>query len=278
MPVSADGSAAPAAFPTRERGSARAVTDRRGRAAIRFDAVTVAYRGRPVLRDLTVDVGAGELVALVGPNGAGKSTLLRAAAGLVEPVAGRVELAGDPIRSLDRRTIARRLAVVPQQAVLPFSTSVEEVVGLGRLPHEDPFRGHRPADRAAVAEAIERVGVGHLLGRDARELSQGERQLVLLAMAVAQAAPILVLDEPTVHLDLRHQVDVMELVADLNAREGTTVVAVLHDLGLAAHFFPRLLLLDRGRLVADGSPAEVLAPAQIREVFGVDPAVVRLGA
>jgi iron complex transport system ATP-binding protein len=258
-------------------GSSHPIVAAGRRAAIRFDGVTVAYRGRPVLRDLTVEIGGGELVALVGPNGAGKSTLLRAAAGLVEPVAGQVELAGDRIGSLDRRTVARRLAVVPQQAILPFATSVEEVVGLGRLPHEDPFRGHRPADRAAVAEAIERVGVGHLLGRDARELSQGERQLVLLAMAVAQAAPVLILDEPTVHLDLRHQVEVMELVADLNAREGTTVLAVLHDLGLAAHFFPRMLLLDRGRLVADGPPDEVLAPRRIWDVFGVDPTLVRLG-
>ena len=105
----------------------------------------------------------------------------------------------------------------------------------------------------------------------------GERQLVLLAMAVAQDAPVLVLDEPTVHLDLRHQVEVMELVGDLNARDGTTILAVLHDLGLAAHFFPRLILLDRGRVVADGSPSEVLAPDRIREVFGVDPAFVRIG-
>jgi iron complex transport system ATP-binding protein len=116
------------------------------------------------------------------------------------------------------------------------------------------------------------------LGRDARELSLGERQLVLLAMAVAQDAPVLVLDEPTVHLDLRHQVEVMELVGDLNTRDGTTILAVLHDIGLAAHFFPRLVLLDRGRIVADGPPADVLTPERIREVFGVDPGFVRLGA
>jgi len=144
------------------------------------------------------------------------------------------------------------------------------------LPHEHPVRGMRPGDRAAVAAAIERVGVGHLLGRDARELSLGERQLVLIALAVAQAAPVLVLDEPTVHLDLRHQVGAMELLVDLNERDGTTIVAVLHDLALAAHFFPRLVLLDAGRIVADGSPADVLTPARIREVFGVDPAFVHL--
>jgi iron complex transport system ATP-binding protein len=245
---------------------------------IRVDAATVAYRGRAALRDVSLHVASGERVAIIGPNGAGKSTLLRLIAGLVPPLTGSVELAGERVDRLDRLTVARRLAVVPQLPTLPFATSVEEVVALGRLPHEHPVRGMRPGDRAAVAAAIERVGVGHLLGRDARELSLGERQLVLLAMAVAQDAPVLILDEPTVHLDLRHQVEVMELVGDLNARDGTTVLAVLHDLGLAAHFFPRLVLLDRGRIVADGPPADVLAPDRIRDVFGVDPAFVRLAA
>jgi iron complex transport system ATP-binding protein len=238
--------------------------------------VTVRYGERVVLRDVDLGIAPGERVALIGPNGAGKSTLLRVATGLVRPVEGRVALDGDLLDALDRRTVARRIAVVPQQATLPFATRVEEVVGLGRLPHEDPFRGSRPADRAAVAAAIERVGVGHLLGRDARELSLGERQLVLVALAVAQAAPVLVLDEPTVHLDLRHQVGTMELLVDLNERDGTTVVAVLHDLGLAALFFPRLVLIDGGRVVADGTPADVLTPDRIREVFGVDPSIVRL--
>jgi iron complex transport system ATP-binding protein len=245
-------------------------------AMIELDGVTVEYRGRAVVRDATASIAAGERVALIGPNGAGKSTLLRVITGLIRPATGRALLGGDPVVGLDRGTIARRLAVVPQQATLPFATRVEEVVALGRLPHEDPLRGPRPADRAAVAAAIERVGVGHLLGRDARELSLGERQLVLLALAVAQAAPALVLDEPTVHLDLRHQVGTMDLLVDLNTRDGTTIVAVLHDLGLAARFFPRLILLDAGRIVADGSPAAVLTPDRIRDVFGVDPSLVHL--
>jgi ABC-type cobalamin/Fe3+-siderophores transport system ATPase subunit len=243
---------------------------------IRFEGVTADYRGRMALRDVDLKIARGERVALVGPNGAGKSTLLRVLAGVLRPERGSVELDGTPLTRLDRPAIARRLAVVPQQATLPFATTVEEVVGLGRLPHEDPFRGPRPADRAAIAAAIERVGVGHLLGRDARELSLGERQLVLLALAVAQAAPVLLLDEPTVHLDLRHQVGAMDLLVDLNERDGTTILAVLHDLGLATHFFPRLILLDHGEIVADGTPAEVLTAERIREVFGVDPELVRL--
>ena len=245
---------------------------------VELAAVTATYRDRIALREVSLSIGPGERVALIGPNGAGKSTLLAVLSGLVRPRAGEARLAGLPVTRLDRLEVARRLAVVPGVAGLPFATRVEEVIALGRLPHEDPIRGPRPADRAAVAAAIERVGVGHLLGRDARELSLGERQLVLIAMAVAQSAPVLVLDEPTVHLDLRHQVGAMELLADLNERDGTTVVAVLHDLGLASHFFPRLVLLDGGRVVADGTAEEVLSPERIRDVFGVDPGFVRLPA
>jgi iron complex transport system ATP-binding protein len=230
----------------------------------------VAYRDRVVLRGVDLAIAPGERLALIGPNGAGKSTLLRALAGLVPVRSGRVTLDGDPVGALSRDAIARRLAAVPGQAILPFSTRVEEVVVLGRLPHEDRLRGPGPADRAAVDAAITRVGIDRLRGRDARELSLGERQLVLVALAVAQAAPLLVLDEPTVHLDLRHQVGVMELLADLNERDGTTVVAVLHDLALARHFFPRLALLDGGRVVADGPPDEVLTRERVRSVFGVD--------
>ena len=247
-----------------------------GSPALELRDVTVRYGPRPALRDVDLAVPRGDRVAVIGPNGAGKSTLLRVATGIVRPTFGTVGLGGEILEGLDRRGVARRVAVVPQQATLPFATRVEEVVALGRLPHEDPLRGARPADRAAVAAAIDRVGVGHLLGRDARELSLGERQLVLIALAVAQAAPLLVLDEPTVHLDLRHQVGTMELLVDLNVRDGTTIVAVLHDLSLAALFFPRLVLVDGGRIVADGTPADVLTPDRIREVFGVEPSIVRL--
>jgi len=244
-----------------------------GTAQAAFEDVVVAYRERTVLRGVSLTIAPGERVALVGPNGAGKSTLLRVLAGLVVPRSGRAFLGGDPVATLDRPAIARRLAAVPGQAALPFSARVEEVVALGRLPHEDPFRGPRAADRAAVDAAISRVGIDRLRGRDARELSLGERQLVLVALAVAQAAPLLVLDEPTAHLDLRHQVAVMELLADLNARDGTTILAVLHDLTLARHFFPRLVVLDGGQVVADGSPAAVLTRERVRSVFGVDVAL-----
>jgi iron complex transport system ATP-binding protein len=245
--------------------------------ALDVRGATLAYGARDILTDANLVVRPGERVALVGPNGAGKSTLLRAMVGLLTPRAGEVLLGGIPLRMLSREGVARRLAVVPQLATLPFSARVEEVVALGRLPHEDPLRGPGAADRAAVASAMDRVGLGRLMGRDARELSLGERQLVLVALAIAQAAPIVVLDEPTVHLDIRHQVEVMELLLDLNERDGTTVIAVLHDLNLAVRYFPRIVLVARGRIAADGGPAEVLSGDRIRDVFEVDPSILPIG-
>jgi ABC-type cobalamin/Fe3+-siderophores transport system ATPase subunit len=238
--------------------------------------LTLGYGARSIVESADLVVEAGERLAIVGPNGAGKSTLLRALTGVITPRAGSVRLCGDPISSVHRQTVARTIAVVPELADLPFAMPVDEVVALGRLPHEPPLTGLRASDIAAIEVAIERVGIGHLRRRDVRELSMGERQLVFIAVAVAQAAPILVLDEPTAHLDIRHQVEVMELLVELNRRDGTTVIAVLHDLALAAHFFPRVVVLDRGRVVADGEPSRVLDVERIREVFGVDPALVRL--
>jgi iron complex transport system ATP-binding protein len=238
--------------------------------------LTLGYAGRTVIDAADLSVAEGERLALVGPNGAGKSSLLRAITGALAPRAGSVELLGEPVQDVPRKKLARTIAVVPEVADLPFAMPVAEVVALGRLPHEPPLSGLRPTDIAAVDAAIERIGISHLRRRDMRELSMGERQLVFIAVAVAQAAPILVLDEPTAHLDIRHQVDVMELLVDLNERDGTTVLAVLHDLALAAHFFPRVVVLAEGRIVGDGTPTETLGADRIREVFRVDPALVRL--
>jgi iron complex transport system ATP-binding protein len=232
--------------------------------------VRLAYAGREVLRGVDLDVAPGARVALVGPNGAGKSSLLRCLTGLAPEHRGAVLIGDIPLGEVGRERLARRVAVVPGNATLPFAMRVEDVVALGRIPHEHPLRGMDAADRAHVGLAIERAGIGHLVGRDARHLSLGERQLVVLAMALAQAPRLLVLDEPTVHLDLRHQVAVMQLLAELNERDGVTILAVLHALELVAHFFPRAVLLDGGRIVADGPVHDVLEPTRVASVFGVD--------
>jgi iron complex transport system ATP-binding protein len=240
------------------------------------DGVSLVIDGRAIVDTASLSLAGGERLALVGPNGAGKSTLLRMLTGVLSPTTGTVRLCGAPIESVERRTVARTIAVVPELTQLPFGMPVAEVVALGRLPHEPPFTGLRPSDVAAVDAAIERVGIEHLRHQDARTLSLGERQLAFVAVALAQEAQILVLDEPTAHLDIRHQVDVMQLLVERNERAGTTVIAVLHDLALAAHFFPRVAIVDHGRIVADGPPSTTLDDAHIRTVFGVDPALVRL--
>ncbi len=247
-------------------------------AALRATGLLVEAGGRAIVDVAALDVPAGSRVALVGPNGAGKSTLLRCLTGVLEPRRGAVALDGEPILKVDRRRLARTIAVVPELATLPFEMRVEELVALGRLPHDPPLTGLRPADRKAIDSAIERVGIAGLRDRDVRDLSMGERQLAFIAVALAQAAPILVLDEPTAHLDIRHQVEVMRLLVDLHERDGTTIIAVLHDLRLAAHFFDRVVVMSGGRKVADGPPTETLDDARIRDVFGVDPALLRVPA
>lgn len=234
----------------------------------------VRFGDRWVLRDVDLAIRPGERVCLIGPNGAGKSTLLRCLTGVQAPTSGRARIGSEDAGGVDRSALARRLAVVPGQARIPFAMTVGEVVALGRTPWLHPWRGETAADHAAVDSAIRRVGLAALRDRDVRTLSLGERQLVLIATALGQGGRILVLDEPTVHLDLRHQVAIMGLLARLSDEEGLTVVAVLHDLGLARESFPRLVLLDAGRIVADGPPTEVLSAQRIREVYGVDPRFV----
>jgi iron complex transport system ATP-binding protein len=234
----------------------------------------LAYGRREVLRGVDLRVGAGERVCLVGPNGAGKTSLLRCLTGVVRPTGGVVRLGGVPVAGSDRSSLARLVAVVPAQVELPFSMRVGDVVALGRIPHENPLTGPGPDDHAAVEAALVRAGIQHLRGRDARELSMGERQLVLIALALAQGGRLIVLDEPTVHLDLRHQVAVLTLLTDLAERDGITVMAVLHDLAMASRFFGRMALLDDGQIVAEGPPGEVLTPERILGVYGVHPRFV----
>lgn len=238
-------------------------------AALELRGVGLSYGQRRVLSDIDLAVAPGERVCLLGRNGAGKSSLLRCITGSASSIDGMVMLDGAPLAEISRRSLARRVAVVPGAVQLPFAATVSEVVSLGRVPHEHPFMGLRPADQAAVATAMTRVGITALADRAARELSLGERQLVLLALALAQAGGLLLLDEPTVHLDLTHQVAVMELLTELSERDGLTVIAVLHDLALAARFFPRIVLLDEGRVVADGGAIDVLTPERLRDVYRV---------
>jgi iron complex transport system ATP-binding protein len=235
---------------------------------IAADTLSVALRGRLVLEGIDLTLAPGRLVGLIGPNGAGKSTLARALLGLVPVSAGAVRIDGATPDVLGPRATARRVAYLPQGQDIHWPVSVERLVGLGRLPHLAPFSRPGAADRAAVAAALEETGTAHLAARTAMELSGGERVRVMLARALATGAPALIADEPLASLDPGHQIDVMTLLA-ARATAGATMVVVLHDLSVAARFCDRLVLLDRGRLVADGAPGDVLTDARLAQVYGV---------
>jgi iron complex transport system ATP-binding protein len=229
----------------------------------------VAIDGKPILRGIDFTVRSGGIVGLIGPNGAGKSTLIRAIAHLLRPVDGRIAIDGVDIASFDRRALAQRIAYLPQGHVVHWPLDVYHVVALGRLPHLSPMARVSEKDHGIVRRAMERTDVTAFAHRTVTTLSGGERARVMLARALAVETPILLVDEPVASLDPFHQLQVMELLRGI-AEEGRLVIAVLHDLPLAARFCTRLLLLEGGRLVADGSPAEVLARQHLRDAYAIE--------
>lgn len=237
-------------------------------AALAIEDLAFRYGSRRVLEGLSVRAGAGEMVALLGRNGSGKSTLLHLAAGVLRPATGRVRLDNVDLQELPPRERARRIAMVPQALAVPYAFTVREVVSLGRTPYLAPLRGEGPEDAAAIERALAQAEVSDLAARLASETSGGEQQRVALAMALAQEPALLLLDEPTAHLDVHHQLSLLGLVRRLNRQHGLTVLAAMHDMNLAALWFDRILLLDDGRIVADGPPAAVLEPRLLEQVFG----------
>ena len=244
-------------------------------AAIECRGLTAGYRRTPVLSDITLTLGEGAMAAVLGPNGAGKTTLFRVLSGLVTASAGEVRLFGRDVRGLAPAERARALAVVPQELTTPMAFSVREVVALGRTAALRPWAPLTAADHRAVERAMAYTDVLELGERAFDELSGGERQRVAIALALAQEARLLLLDEPTSHLDINHRLDVLQLVERLNREEGLTVLMSSHDLNLAAEFFPHLLLLDHGRVVAQGSPSEVLREETLAEVYHCELSVRR---
>jgi iron complex transport system ATP-binding protein len=224
---------------------------------------------RPVLRGLDLALPAGDLVALLGTNGSGKTTLLRLISGAIVPDVGEVSFDGRPVKEWRRDALARRVAVLPQQLDLPDGFRAAELVEMGRAPHARRLFGSTADDERAVERALADADALELAARYPYELSGGERQRVLVAMALAQEPELLLLDEPTLHLDLAHQVSLLAAIRRLRRLRGLTVVAVLHDLNLAAAFAPRLVVLADGVVAADGAPEEVLTMNLVERVFGV---------
>ncbi|MFF4852094.1 ABC transporter ATP-binding protein [Streptomyces sp. NPDC001194] len=236
---------------------------------ISAENVSWSVAGTQVVREVGADIASGETVALLGPNGSGKSSLLRCLAGLRTPDAGTVRYDGESVRGWSARRTARHVAFVAQDPGADSDLRVADVVGLGRTPFRDRWRGPDAADRAVVADALDRVGLTALAGRPWKALSGGERQRAHIARALAQQPYALLLDEPTNHLDVKHRLELMELLAG----SGQTVLVALHDLSLAARYCDRLLLLHHGRLIASGAPAAVLTAERLAEVFEVDAAL-----
>lgn len=249
-----------------------------GRAAqgpqLRAQSLTLGYREAAVVDRLDLDVPDGQVTAIVGPNGCGKSTLLRGFARLLPARSGAVLLDGRAIADLPTKAVARQIGLLPQSPVAPEGQCVAELVAHGRHPHQGLLRRHSAEDDAVVAEAMRLTDTIDLADRLVDELSGGQRQRVWVALALAQRPEILLLDEPTSFLDIAHQIDVLELVRDLNAREGTTVVMVLHDLAMAARYADHLVAMSEGAIVAEGAPADIVTPETIESVFGIAASVV----
>ncbi len=242
--------------------------------ALGLSGVHAALGGRAVLRGVDLALEAGEVLVLAGPNGAGKTTLLRVATGVLAPDAGEVTLLGRPLGGWGRRERARAVALVPQETHVPFPFSVGEVVLMGRTPHAARLGFESREDLRAAAAALERLGIAELADRSILEVSGGERQLAMVARALAQDARVLLLDEPTAHLDVHRRLALEALVREL-AGEGRSVLLVSHDLALSARGADRIALLSGGRVLAAGPPAEVLQPGPLRETFGVEVEVLR---
>ncbi len=223
--------------------------------------------GRPALDGVSLDVAKGALYSLIGPNGSGKSTLLKILLGALRPDAGSVSYTGKPVTEWNRRALARRVGVVPQSEEMTFPLTVREMVAMGRYPHLSILGRMGEEDRESIEDALRRCDVNDLAGRLMSQLSGGERQRVLIARALAQRPSTLVLDEPTVSLDIRHEMEIFELLAELSKHDGVTVVLVTHHINLAARYADRLLLLDGGSAVAEGPPGAVLSRETVERVY-----------
>ncbi len=242
--------------------------------AITAEGVVLGYRGRTVIDGLDLELPPGKVTAIVGPNACGKSTLLRGLARLHPLEGGRVTVDGTDVHSLSRKELARLVGVLPQTSISPDGVRVAELVARGRFPHQGWFGRHTSDDDAVVMRSLEATGVADLAERRLEELSGGQRQRVWIAMVLAQETSAVLLDEPTTYLDVTHQLELLDLLADLNEERGTTVVMVLHELNHAARYADHMVVMAGGRIMGQGAPSEVLTVDSVRAAFGLDAEVI----
>ncbi|NWO16634.1 MAG: ABC transporter ATP-binding protein [Corynebacterium sp.] len=242
--------------------------------ALHVKDVSVGYGERTVLDTLNVDIKRGAVTSIVGPNGCGKSTLLRTMSRLLTPTKGEIVLDGKSIHDIPTRKLATQLGLLPQTPIAPDGIVVADLVGRGRTPHQGILGRWSQQDYDIVAEALETTGISDLAERSIDELSGGQRQRVWIAMALAQRTDTLLLDEPTTYLDVKHQLDVLDLLTELNRDRGTTIVMVLHDLNLAARYSDELVAVSGGKVFAHGHPREVITKENVKSVFGIDSVII----
>ncbi|KFG76278.1 ABC transporter ATP-binding protein [Streptomyces mutabilis] len=231
--------------------------------------VTLAYDQRVIAEKLSVEIPDNSFTVIVGPNACGKSTLLRALSRMLKPTQGRVLLDGSVIQSMPAKQVARTLGLLPQSSVAPDGITVGDLVGRGRYPHQGILRQWSTEDERVVQESMAQTGISELADRYVDELSGGQRQRVWIAMALAQQTPLLLLDEPTTYLDIQHQIDVLDLCAELHEEQGRTLVAVLHDLNHAARYATHLIALRGGEVIAEGAPKDIVTADLVERVFGL---------
>lgn len=238
------------------------------------ESLSSGYHDRPVVTSVDHTFSPGRITSIIGPNGCGKSTLLKTLAGFITPHSGTVRLGGRPAAHFRPKEFARRVGMLPQTPAAPDGITAGELVGRGRTPHQGIFGRWSSNDYDAVAQALDDTGTADLAERPVEELSGGQRQRVWIAMALAQQTDVLLLDEPTTYLDLKHQLEVLDLLTDLNRRRGTTIIMVLHNLNLAARYSDELLAMRAGAVRASGSAHDVITEPTLREIFDLQTAIV----
>lgn len=232
------------------------------------------YDTKSILQDVSLTIPSNKISVIIGANACGKSTLLKTLARLIKPTAGKITLDGKPLHKIPSKQLARVLGLLPQSPIVPEGIAVSDLVGRGRFPHQSMFSGWTKKDYEAVAEAMEIMNITELADRHIDELSGGQRQRVWIAMALAQQTDILFLDEPTTFLDITYQVEILDMLTDLNRKHGTTIVMVLHDINLSARYADYIFAMRQGRLVAEGTPSNVITSTVIKDIFGLDCTVI----
>ncbi len=237
--------------------------------------LVAGYENKTVIQDVSLVLPSSKISVIIGSNGCGKSTLLKTMARLIKPSSGSITINGKPLAKIASKPLARIVGMLPQSPIVPEGITVADLVGRGRFPHQSLFGGWSKKDYEAVAEAMEIMKITEFANHHIDELSGGQRQRVWIAMALAQQTDILFLDEPTTFLDITYQVEILDLLTDLNRKHGTTIVMVLHDINLSARYADHIFALHSGKLVAEGMPDKVITSTLVKDIFGLDCAVIK---